>query len=73
MSTVAEIEKAITSLPVHDARAVADWLHDYLEDQWDRQIAQDAKSGKLDKLADQARAHYKAGRVKPLDELLNNS
>ena len=63
MSTVVEIEKAITSLPVQDARAVADWLHDYLEDEWDRQIAQDAKSGKLDKLAAQARAHYEAGRV----------
>ena len=73
MSTVADIEKAITSLPLQEARTVADWLQEYLEEQWDRQIEQDAKSGKLDKLAAQALAHYKAGRIKPLDELVDNS
>jgi hypothetical protein len=73
MSTVAEIEKALRALPVQDARTVADWLEEYLEDQWDRQIEQDAQSGKLDKLAAQALAHHKAGRVKPLDEVIDNS
>lgn len=73
MSTVAEIENALRALPVQDARSVADWLQDYLDDQWDRQIADDAASGKLDKLAAQALAHHKAGRTKPLDELLDNA
>jgi len=73
MSTVADIEKAITALPIKEARTVADWLQDYLDEQWDLQIERDAKSGKLDKLAAQAQAHYKAGRVKPLNELVDNS
>lgn len=73
MSTVAEIENALRALPIQDARSVAGWLQDYLDDQWDRQIANDAASGKLDKLAAQALAHHKAGRTKPLDELLDNA
>ena len=73
MSTVAEIEKALKALPVQDARVVADWLEEYLEEQWDRQIARDAETGKLDKLKEQALAHYNAGRVKPLNELTDNS
>jgi hypothetical protein len=73
MSTVAEIEKALRGLPVKDARTVAAWLQDYLDEQWDRQIEADASSGKLDKLREQALAHYKAGRVKPLDEVIDNS
>ena len=71
MSTVAEIESALRSLPIHDARTVADWLQDYLDQQWDRQIEQDAKSGKLDKLAAEALAEYKAGQCKPLDEVID--
>ena len=70
MSTVAEIENALRGLPLQDARVVADWLQEYLEDQWDRQIVRDAELGKLDKLKEQAMAHYKAGRTKPLDELI---
>ncbi len=72
MSTVVEIENALRALPIDQARSVADWLQDYLEDQWDRQIASDAQAGKLDKLAAQALEHHKAGRTKPLDEVIDN-
>ena len=50
MSTVTEIEDALRALPVDQARSIADWLQDYLEDQWDKQIERDARAGKLDKL-----------------------
>jgi hypothetical protein len=73
MSTVAEIEHALRALPLDQARSVADWLQDYLEEQWDQQIARDAEAGKLDKLAAEALDHYKAGRTKPLDEVIDNS
>jgi hypothetical protein len=73
MSTVADIESALRALPIRDARTVSDWLQDYLEDQWDRQIEQDAQAGKLDHLAALALAHHKAGRVKPLDEVIENA
>ena len=73
MSTVAEIESALKKLPVKKAKAVASWLQDYLDAQWDRQIEQDIGAGRLDKLAEQAQAHYGAGRTKPLDEVIDHS
>jgi hypothetical protein len=69
MSTVAEIESALQTLPVDDARKVADWLQHYLDEKWDKQIDADIAAGKLDKLADKALDDYRAGRVKPLDEV----
>ena len=72
MSTVVEIEDALRKLPFQDARTVAAWLDEYLEEQWDQQIEADIAAGKLDRLAAQAMAHYRAGRVKPLDEVLDH-
>ena len=71
MSTVLEIENALQSLPLDDARKVADWLQDYLDEKWDRQIDADIDAGRLDKLADKAVRDYRAGRVKPLDEIID--
>lgn len=73
MSTVAEIENALQLLPVDDARKVADWLQHYLDKKWDRQIDADIAAGKLDKFADEALEDYRAGRVKPLDEIIDQS
>ena len=71
MITVAEIENALRSLPLDEARKVADWLQEYLDAQWDKQIDSDIAAGKLDKLADRAIEDYRAGRVKPMDEILD--
>jgi len=71
MSTVAEIESALQKIPVDDARKVADWLQQYLDEKWDRQIDADIAAGKLDKPADQALEDYRAGRCKPLDEIID--
>jgi hypothetical protein len=73
MSTVAEIEKALQTLPVEDARKVAGWLQDYLDEKWDREIDGDIAAGRLDKLADKAMQDYNAGQVKPLDEIIGQS
>ena len=66
MSTVAEIEKAIQKLTPQEIKAVADWLQEFREEMWDEQIAADAKAGKLDKLMEEAKQDYLAGRCKPL-------
>ena len=71
MSTVAEIEKALQTIPLDDARKVADWLQHYLDEKWDTQIDGDIDAGRLDKLADKAIEDYRAGRVKPLDEVID--
>ena len=65
MSTVQEIESAITRLEPKDVHAVADWLQEYREELWDRQIEADAKAGKLDSLIKEAKAGYRAGKAKP--------
>lgn len=72
MSTVAEIESAIRNLSLDDARAVARRLQSYLDDLWDKQMDEDIAAGRLDRLADQALEHYRAGRVKPLDEVTDH-
>ena len=66
MSTVKEIESAITRLESKDVHAVADWLQEYREELWDREMEADAKAGRLDKLMEEAKQDFLAGRCKPL-------
>jgi hypothetical protein len=72
VSTVAEIESAISTLPDKDAWTVASWLQKHLDAKWDKQMDEDIAAGRLDKLAEQAMEHYHAGRVKPLDEVIDH-
>lgn len=73
MSTVLEIERALVALPVGDAKKVADWLQSYLDEKWDEQIDNDIAAGRLDKLAGKALEDVRAGRAKPLDEIIDQS
>jgi hypothetical protein len=66
MSTVKEIESAIQKLKPEEIHAVADWLQEYREELWDKQIETDAKAGRLDKLMDEAKQDYRTGHCKPL-------
>lgn len=50
MTSLAEIEAAIVQLPKDNARQLAQWLQNYIEDQWDQQIEADVADGKLDAL-----------------------
>ncbi len=70
MSTVQEIETAIQKLKPQEIHEVADWLQEFREELWDKQIDADAKAGRLDKLMEEAKQDYLAGRCKPLDEIL---
>lgn len=66
MSTVKEIEAAIAQLPKDEFWKLTDRLVAMREDAWDRQIEADAKSGKLDKLFEQADRDFDAGRCQDL-------
>lgn len=68
MSTVQEIEAAITRLEPKKVHAVADWLQAYREELWDKQIEADAKAGKLDSLIKKAKANNRGGAY---DSFLN--
>ena len=73
MSTIEEIEAAIRTLPAHDQYRLAQRIQDVLWEAWDRQIEEDAEAGRLDHILEEVDADIAAGRVKPLDEILDHS
>lgn len=72
MSKVEQIEAEIEKLPPTDYAKLVKWIEARREAEWDRQIEKDASNGKLDKLWNRALKDIKAGRVKPLDEVIDN-
>ena len=73
MSTVGEIIEAVKKLPEQEKSEFLERLADVdFDDAWDRQIEADAKAGKLDPLWQEAMEDIKAGRTKPLDEILGD-
>ncbi len=63
--TIEELKNAIELPPAELAQLPA-WLEERQAEEWDRQIEQDAKAGKLDKLIQKAREDFRAGRTRPL-------
>jgi hypothetical protein len=59
MSTVLEIEQAIKKLSLKDLARFREWFEEYAAKIWDKQFERDAKSGKLDQLANQAIADFR--------------
>ncbi len=61
MSTVTEIESAISQLPQQEFWKLAEWFDGVRERTWDEQIEADAKAGNLDFLFEEAEAARQAG------------
>ena len=55
MSTVVEIERAIEKLSAPDLTRLARWILERDNENWDRQMDEDAANGKLDFLAKEAK------------------
>jgi hypothetical protein len=70
MTTRIELESAIKQLPEDEARNLAKWLQDYLDEMWDQQIEADLASGKLDRLISQAEKDIAGNNVRDLNEVL---
>ena len=64
--SVDEIEKAIPKLSSQERARLLKLLEEMDADEWDRQIEEDAKGGKLNKLAQEALEDVKAGRFRKL-------
>ena len=62
MTTLEAIEKAVSKLTREQLAKFREWFEAFQERQFDEQIERDAKAGKLDKLAEEARANHAAGR-----------
>ena len=64
MSELEELEQRIRKLAPEDLAKFRSWFYEFDHLLWDRQIEADSKSGKLDKLAAEALADYKAGKAR---------
>ena len=70
MSTVAEIIDAVKHLDEDEKGEFLEKLAEVdFDDAWDRQMAADAKAGRLDFLLKELDEDIAAGRVKPIDEI----
>jgi len=64
--TIHEIEQAITELSPREMARFREWFEEFDAQAWDEQFERDAKSYKLDKLANKAIADFSAGKAKEL-------
>lgn len=61
MSHVEELESKILALPKQDFAQLRNWLFELDDSQWDKQIAADLKTGKLNQLITKAKAEMATG------------
>ena len=66
MTTLHEIEGAISGLSSAELVRFRAWFEDFDATLWDKQFEDDAKTGNLDTFADKAVSDFKAGRFKEL-------
>jgi hypothetical protein len=66
MTKVEKIEQDIRRLNRDELLAFRRWFREYDSDEWDRQIEEDVRAGKLDKLAEEALVAHRAGKSKEL-------
>src|SRR4051812_38144968 len=65
MTTVQEIKAAIDKLSLSERAELEKILHGWEDDEWDRQMIADAKSGKLDQLLGKVNSNIDAGTARP--------
>ena len=66
MTTVKEIEAAITRLSKDEFNIFRAWFAEYDAEVWDKQNEKDVKTGKLDNLAENAIEDFKKDRCTKL-------
>jgi len=64
--TLEEIESAITQLAPNDLARLAAWFDEFHTEAWDKQIEDDANTGRLDALLREAEEAYQSGQCRPL-------
>lgn len=66
MTKLQALEEEIKKLSPEEIAQLRDWLLERDAEQWDRQIEQDARSGKLDKLFEKSTADHRSGKSRDL-------
>ena len=62
MSKVENIEQEVEALTPAELAAFRRWFLEFDAQVWDRQIEEDVRKGRLDKLAEEALAAHRAGK-----------
>ena len=62
MTKIEDIEKAVSQLAPDEFAQFRAWFEELDAKRFDEKIERDAKSGKLDRLVDQALADYRKGQ-----------
>jgi len=66
MTTVEDIERAVAKLTQDELARFRAWFEAYEAERFDEKIERDAKTGKLDQLADEALTDFRRGRAREL-------
>ena len=66
MEHVQDIEKAVSNLPPNDLERFRAWFEEFDAIEWDRQFEEDASSGRLDAIAQEAIEDFSKGKCKEL-------
>ena len=66
MTTVQEIEQAVTHLPRKELVTFRSWFEEFDAQDWDRQFERDVKEGRLDAMVAEALRDLDEGRCTPL-------
>ncbi len=64
--TITEIKKAVENLSITEQEELFNWIDEYRENQWDKQIENDFDNGRLNDLIQQAKQEFKQGKCQKL-------
>ena len=64
--TIEDIERAVAGLAPEELAKFRAWFEAFDGERFDRKIERDIKAGKLDRLAGEALAEFRAGRAREL-------
>jgi hypothetical protein len=66
MRAIEDIEKALSELPADQLAQFRAWFETFDAARFDEMIEQDAKAGRLDRLAEEAITDFRASRAREL-------
>lgn len=66
MTIVQKIQQDVRQLPQPEFLELFSWMAQYDHEQWDKQIEEDLKTGRLDRVMKQAMQEIKQGHTQPL-------
>ncbi len=66
MTIIEKIEKAVKNLPTQELAEFRAWFAEFDAAVWDEQFETDVKAGRLDKIAEKAKADFRKGKCREL-------